>query len=95
MRSGHHLGLGNTRHRYKELIPPKCERCDDDDDDLEHWMSCPGTTASRMKMFGYVDVPLSILTDRPTESVAMARSRRSEPRITTTRLRGQYKSLIL
>ena len=45
----------------------KCKRCDNDDDDLENWMPCPGTTATRMKIVRYMDVSLSILTDRPSE----------------------------
>ena len=45
LRSGHHLGLMRTKNMYNPAIDPKCPRCDHEMHDLEHWLSCPGTTA--------------------------------------------------
>ena len=74
LRSGHHLGLGKTRHRFNPEVPATCDRCFHDTDDLKHWLSCPGTEAARMKFFGYTKVELHALTEKPRECLALARS---------------------
>jgi len=73
LRSGHHLGFNETRHRYNEEISPKCDRCDHDTDNLEHWLTCPGTMAARMNIFGTTEVELSALTELPESCIALAR----------------------
>jgi ribonuclease HI len=73
LRSGHHLGLNETKHRYNNFEDPICSRCKLDIDDLEHWLSCAGTAAARMKIFGTVEVDLSALTEFPAKSIALAR----------------------
>jgi ribonuclease HI len=80
LRGGHHLGLMRIKHMYNPSIDPKCPRCDFAVEDLEHWLSCPGTTAARMKIFGFTRVNLSALTEFPQKCLALARSTlKSEP----------------
>jgi len=74
LRSGHHLGLGETRHRFNPDVPATCERCYHDSEDLKHWLACPGTAAARMKHFGDTKVELPALTEKPRECLALARS---------------------
>ena len=80
LRSGHHLGLMKTQHRYNKDIDPMCRRCEEDIDDLEHWLRCDGTAAARMEIFGYVGVELSALTESPQKILALARRTLSERR---------------
>jgi ribonuclease HI len=74
LRSGRHLGLGDTKHRFNPELPAACERCYHDPDDLVHWLACPGTAAARMKHFGETMVELHALTERPRECLALSRS---------------------
>ena len=74
LRSGRHLGLGDTRHRFNPEVPATCDRCFHETDDLKHWLTCPGTEAARMKLFGYTNVELHALTEKPRECLALARS---------------------
>ena len=73
LRSGHHLGLNETRSRYNPDREAACERCGYERDDLEHWLACDGTMAARMKLFGETTVELSALTNEPQKSLALAR----------------------
>ena len=36
LRSGRHLGLRDTKHRFNPELPAACERCYHDPDDLVH-----------------------------------------------------------
>ena len=73
LRSGHHLGLGRIQHKYKMKADPSCHRCGHGMDDLEHWLTCDGTLAARMRIFGECNVGLSALAVRPRECIALAR----------------------
>jgi len=84
LRSGHHLELGATKHRYNEREDPSCPRCKEWNiagtmqqpfclDTLEHWLECEPLAAARMRDFGELDVGLEILTKEPKASVAHAR----------------------
>ncbi len=42
-----------------------------DIDDIEHWLSCAGTAAARMEIFGMVDVDLSTLTQFPAKNIVL------------------------
>ena len=74
LRAGHHLGLNATQHRYNPESPANCERCGFAEDDLQHWLSCDGTAAARMRIFGNTTVGLSELTKEPQKSLALSRS---------------------
>jgi ribonuclease HI len=73
IRSGHHYGFRAYQHRINEEIDPTCPRCDDGSDSVEHWLECVGTMAARQQIFGRVGVELSVLTEKPRESIALAR----------------------
>jgi len=74
LRSGHHLGLNAIQHRYNPEREATCERCGFAEDDLHHWLSCDGTAAARMRIFGHATVGCSELTNEPRKSLALARS---------------------
>ena len=74
LRSGRHLWLGETQHRFNPDVPATCDRCYHDSQDLEHWLACPGTEAARMKHFGHTKVELHALTENPKKCLALARS---------------------
>ena len=84
LRTGHHLQLGATKHRYNEREDPSCPRCEEWNiagtmqqpfslDTVEHWLECEPLAAARMRDFGDVSVGLEILTKEPKASVAHAR----------------------
>ena len=72
LRSGHHLGLNETQHRYNPDREASCKRCGFETDDLEHWLSCDGTMAARMRIFGEVKMDPSVPTSEPLKSLALA-----------------------
>ena len=73
LRSGHHLGLAETRNRYNPEKDPSCLRCGAENETLEHWLlHCAGTLAARMKIFGTTKVELSMLTEFPKKAIALA-----------------------
>ena len=74
LRSGRHPDLMDTRHRFNTAETPACPRCEHEKDDVTHWLQCPGTMASRMKIFGKTDLDVSVLTEFPKKSIALARS---------------------
>ena len=74
IRSGHSLLFDAYKFRISNSGSPVCKRCDSGlDDNLEHWLTCDGTVAERMKHFGYTNIALSDLSRWPRESVALAR----------------------
>ena len=84
LRSGHHPALWTYKHRLNPAKDPSCQRCREADidgrmlkpyalDNIGHLLECPGTAAYRMNIFGRVNVDLSILTEDPRGSVALAR----------------------
>ena len=73
LRSGHHWDLRGFQHKVNPSIPATCPRCGYYEENIEHWLSCPGTLAARQIIFGTVEVPLSALTDSPLQSLALAR----------------------
>ena len=84
LRTGHHLQLGATKHRYNEREDPSCPRCKEWNiagemqqpfclDTLEHWLECEPLAAARMRDFGEMSVGLEILTKEPKASAAHAR----------------------
>lgn len=73
IRSGHHMGFAEYRHRVDGKTNPTCNRCDDANDSVEHWLACDGTEAARANLFESCDVDLSILTDKPQECITLAR----------------------
>ena len=73
IRSGHYMGFMHYRHRIGKRDSAECERCGFGDDDVSHWLECPGTLAARTTLFEHYTVGLSILTEKPIESIALAR----------------------
>ena len=73
LRSGHHLGLNETQNRYNPAREARCERCNHEKDNLVHWLSCDGTMAARMRIFGDPEVDPSVLTREPMMCLALAR----------------------
>ena len=73
IRAGHSLLFSAYRYRISGSGDPKCKRCNSgEDDDVEHWLVCDGTTEARMKNFGTIHVELSDLTRCPRKSIALA-----------------------
>ena len=73
LRSGHHMWFMSYRHRIGKRDTAECERCGFGDDDVVHWLACPGTLAARTALFECSTVGLSILTEKPMESITLAR----------------------
>ena len=72
IRSGKSLLFNEYRAKIKNDVDPKCDKCDHDTHNLEHWIRCPGNANLRIRLFGSVDVDLSILTSHPQESIKLA-----------------------
>ena len=73
LRSGHHWGLRYFQHKVNPAIPATCPRCGHEEENVKHWLECPGTLAARFSIFGTVEVPLFALTDHPLQCLALAR----------------------
>ena len=75
IRSGKHLAFNAYRNKIDKDVSPTCPRCQEAEHTLEHWFKeCPGTLALRREFFGEDEgVGLGLLTDRPRESLALAR----------------------
>ena len=73
LRSGHHPDLMATKMRLKITETAECPRCGYEEENVVHWLSCPGTMAARMEIFGKTELELSVLTEFPKESIALAR----------------------
>ena len=75
LRSGHSIALQAHRHRIGLADSPICPLCNEEPQDLEHWVSrCPATEARRRNLFGEDTGRLDCLTRYPREMVALARS---------------------
>ena len=74
IRAGHHYGLGYYRNFIDKEKSPRCNRCDAEVDDVNHWMQCDGTAEARFRTFGELDVGLATLTAEPAKCVAYSRS---------------------
>jgi ribonuclease HI len=73
LRSGHYIGLRATQNRFNPSIPATCNLCGQGDQDLEHWIDCPATTAERWSLFGEFSGGLDCLTRFPREAATLAR----------------------
>ena len=73
LRSGHHWDLRHYQNRVNPDLDPKCRRCGFPEETTQHLLQCPGTMALRQEIFGFVEVPLSALTDLPKQSLAFSR----------------------
>ena len=73
LRSGHHWDLRHYQNRVNPELDPKCRRCNFPEETIQHMFQCPGTIALRQLNFGFVEVPLSALTEFPEKSLALAR----------------------
>jgi ribonuclease HI len=74
VRSGKYLGFAEYRARIKKTTDASCPRCGAAEEDLVHWLQCPGTMEARVRLFGNTDVGLDILTLNPTGAVKLAQS---------------------
>jgi ribonuclease HI len=75
LRSGHSTALQAYRHRIGIAESPMCPQCQQEPQDLEHWVSrCPANEARRRNLFGEDSGRLDCLTRYPREMVALARS---------------------
>ena len=75
LRTGHFIGLRAYKHRIDDTTDPTCNLCNEESQDLEHWLQrCPATAAKRWQLFGEDSGRLDCLGRHPTEVVALARS---------------------
>ena len=76
LRAGQHWKLRGFMHRCNPEIPATCPRCGHPNEDIKHLFECTGLDALtlRQRIFGTVEVPISALTDHPSQSLAYARS---------------------
>ena len=51
-----------------------CPRCEEDTEDVKHWLKCPANIQDRLKIFGKTDVGLGALTEFPAEALASSSS---------------------
>ena len=52
LRTGHCIKLAAYRHRINPEESANCNLCEEEDQDLEHWLlRCPGTLATRQTLF--------------------------------------------
>ena len=75
VRSGKYLGFDEYRAKVKHDVEPNCKRCSEltnENDNLEHWLKCPGTLEARIRLFGKDNVGLSILTENPQGACKLA-----------------------
>ena len=75
IRSGKHLAFQAYRQVFDSDVSATCPLCQEAEHILEHRISeCHGTLAARRDIFGEKEtVCLGLLTDRPRESLALAR----------------------
>ena len=50
LRTGHHMWFMSCRHRIGKRDTAECERCGFGNDDVVHWLACPGTLAARNRV---------------------------------------------
>ena len=73
LRGGQHWDLRHFQHRVNNNVTPTCPRCGFEEETIQHWIQCPGTMAMKQRIFGDVEVDLSVLTAEPSKSIALAR----------------------
>ena len=64
-RSGHHMGFRQYQHRLNPEIDPTCKRCQNAEDNLEHWLSCEALMHVRQQIFGETELQECVLTAKP------------------------------
>jgi ribonuclease HI len=74
LRSGHCLKLAAYRHRIDNTKSDICPRCQEDTEDVKHWLKCPANLQDRLNIFGRTDVGLGALTEFPAEALAYAKA---------------------
>jgi ribonuclease HI len=67
LRAGHCSKLAAYCRIVNPAADPTCPRCGEEPEDLEHWLQrCPATQQKRMRIFGCLSPPLSVLTSHPS-----------------------------
>ena len=72
LRSGHCLELVHYKNRIDPTKSATCPRCEEDDETVKHWISCPATVRTRERIFGKSDLGLDVLAKHPKEALAYA-----------------------
>ena len=52
LRAGHCMGLAHYRNRVDPTQSATCGKCGEEEETVEHWISCPATTNIRRRTFG-------------------------------------------
>ena len=75
LRSGHQKSFNEYVHeKLDPTVSPECPLCRGERHNLEHWLQCEGTLATRQRLFGTTECGLDILCKEPAKSLALARS---------------------
>ena len=74
LRAGHSMQLAAYRHLMDPTTDPRCPKCFQDNQTLEHWLlECPATLRTRQSIFGDTNTELSVLTDDPIKAIELAK----------------------
>ena len=75
LRAGHTPLLAAYRHLLDPTADPRCPRCQEEDEDLEHWfIRCPALSFKRLVHLGTTDASLRLLSENPRGTIALARA---------------------
>ena len=74
MRSGHCNDLAAYRYRIGKSETATCARCEEDDETVIHWLTCPAGATARQSIFGRVKVDLGTFTSDPEKILALAKA---------------------
>ena len=72
LRSGHCLRLGHYINRVCPEKSATCLNCNEEDETVQHWITCPATRLARSRIFDSPDVGLGILTKEPGRALTYA-----------------------
>ena len=74
LRSGHYPSLKQYLHRLDPSQDPTCPNCQEEEQDLVHWLhDCPTLSSVKQRVFGCHQGSLEWLATRPGDVVAYAR----------------------
>ena len=74
LRAEHSMQLAAYRHLMRPTTDPRCPKCFQYNQTLEHWLlECPATLRTRQSIFGDTNTELSVLTDDPIKAIELAK----------------------